>query len=745
MSSKRHNAKKKPAAVAASPGVLTNSSTSMAPASNNSSTFANSTGVVAAAVALQLLFKACQAAYHIRMYAIVEFGRVIHEFDPYFNYRATEYLYANGWRRFSTWFDYAVWYPLGRPVGTTIYPGMQVTAVLLKNYVLKDWSINDICCFIPAWFGVAATLSVAWMAYEATRAATSPQIGTALRDVPVVAQLYHFIIRPLVAFLMKHVEAFLGGPASVGWRLYNTNNNNNNNAATTTHDYWWTSPVACATAAAGIMSIVPAHLLRSVAGGYDNESIAMTAMVVTFAMWMTALRDGYQLRTTALLGVATGLAYFYMVAAWGGYVFVLNLVGLHAAFLVLVGRYSTKLHRAYSLFYLVGTALAIQVPVVGWTPLKSIEQMGPLLVFGGIQLIEYCQIMKRRHRLNTRETWIVRAKVFGASAIIAAVVIFILVNAGYFGPISSRVRGLFVKHTKTGNPLVDSVAEHQAASSQAYYQYLHKVCYVMPVGMALVLLTGWNDSSSFLLVYGVAAYYFSHRMVRLILLTAPIASALGGIAIGRVMAWGALNAILIWDPPEQAAAKKSTVAKAMPFVTRSCRLLLTAFAIYYSKPHVEEFHTLCHDIAKQISHPTIIQKARTHNGQEVIVDDYREAYWWLRDYTPEDSRIMAWWDYGYQISGISNRTTIADGNTWNHEHIALLGRVLTGPEKEAHRIARHLADYVLVWAGGGGDDVAKSPHLRRIANSVYRGLCREPTCRDFGFSVRCLSNAKLCD
>eukprot|EP00966_Prymnesium_polylepis_P233944 5411290-Prymnesium_polylepis.1 len=24
---------------------------------------------------------------------------------------------------------------------------------------------------------------------------------------------------------------------------------------------------------------------------------------------------------------------------------------------------------------------------------------------------------------------------------------------------------------------------------------------------------------------------------------------------------------------------------------------------------------------------------------------------------------MAWWDYGYQIAGIANRTTIADGNT----------------------------------------------------------------------------------
>ena len=56
------------------------------------------------------------------------------------------------------------------------------------------------------------------------------------------------------------------------------------------------------------------------------------------------------------------------------------------------------------------------------------------------------------------------------------------------------------------------------------------------------------------------------------------------------------------------------------------------------------------------------------------------------------------------------------------EHIALLGRALTSPLKDGHRIARHLADYVLLWTGGGGDDLAKSPHLARIANSVYRHM-----------------------
>ena len=714
---------------------------------------------------LQLLYWACLEAYDIRLYAIKEFGRIIHEFDPYFNYRATVYLYDHGWKAFSRWFDYMVWYPLGRPVGTTIYPGMQVTSVLIKEFWLKSWSINDICCFVPAWFGVTATLAVAWMTYEATRTNRRTSVCV-LQAIPIVGTIYSHTIQPLVTHVLDHyLEPLVGGKSALGLRL----------ASKVQSDVWW-SPFCCAVASALIMSVLPAHLLRSIAGGYDNESIAMTAMVLTFACWMMSLRDSSlddknALLKTTVCGVATGFAYFYMVAAWGGYVFVLNLVGVHAGILVLLGRYSTKLHRAYTAFYIVGTALAVQVPVVSWTPLRSLEQMGPLLVFGGMQLIEFCEVMKRRRNLSASETWKLRIQVFTACTLVAACVAYGLVNLGYFGPISSRVRGLFVKHTKTGNPLVDSVAEHQAANKEAYFQYLHNVCYLLPAGIGLLLMTGWNDASSFLAVFAAMAYYFSLKMVRLILLTAPIASSLGGIAIGKIVSWGAVNALLIWEDgpgPITESSKKSNSAarraatkmkksastasedeatkdsgeetervslKTISVIVRGLRLLLTTGLLLHARPYAKDFYRVSHDMARAISHPTIIQKARTRTGEEVMVDDYREAYHWLLDNTPEDARIMAWWDYGYQITGIGNRTTIADGNTWNHEHIALLGRILTGPEKEAHRIARHLADYVLVWAGGGGDDLAKSPHLRRIANSVYRGLCREPTCRDFGFNV----------
>jgi asparagine N-glycosylation enzyme membrane subunit Stt3 len=39
---------------------------------------------------LTILYYCCIEAYNIRLYALKEYGLIIHEFDPYFNYRATE-------------------------------------------------------------------------------------------------------------------------------------------------------------------------------------------------------------------------------------------------------------------------------------------------------------------------------------------------------------------------------------------------------------------------------------------------------------------------------------------------------------------------------------------------------------------------------------------------------------------------------------------------------------------------------
>ena len=44
--------------------------------------------------------------------------------------------------------------------------------------------------------------------------------------------------------------------------------------------------------------------------------------------------------------------------------------------------------------------------------------------------------------------------------------------------------------------------------------------------------------------------------------------------------------------------------------------------------------------------------------------------------TPEDAKVMAWWDYGYQIGGMADRTTLVDNKDTNNTHIATVGKAM---------------------------------------------------------------------
>jgi len=124
------------------------------------------------------------------------------------------------------------------------------------------------------------------------------------------------------------------------------------------------------------------------------------------------------------------------------------------------------------------------------------------------------------------------------------------------------------------------------------------------------------------------------------------------------------------------------------------------------------------------SSPSIILSGRRNDGSRYIIDDFREAYYWIKQNTPKEAKIMSWWDYGYQITGMSNRTVLVDNNTWNNTHIATVGRAMASNEEEAYRIARSLdANYVLVIFGGlsnySGDDISKFLWMVRIGAGVF--------------------------
>ena len=133
-----------------------------------------------------------------------------------------------------------------------------------------------------------------------------------------------------------------------------------------------TSPSAGLLAAA-FMGITPGYISRSVAGSYDNEAIAIFLLVFTFYLWIKAVKNG-----SAMWGAWAALFYGYMVSAWGGYVFITNLLPLHTFVLICMGRYSPRLYVSYSTWFALGNLASMQIPFVGFLPIRSSEHMSAL-------------------------------------------------------------------------------------------------------------------------------------------------------------------------------------------------------------------------------------------------------------------------------------------------------------------------------------------------------------------------------
>lgn len=55
-----------------------------------------------------------------------------------------------------------------------------------------------------------------------------------------------------------------------------------------------------------------------------------------------------------------------MVASWGGYAFIINIIPIFNVYLFLADRWTTRAHVAYTTFYIMGTFLAMQIPFVGF-------------------------------------------------------------------------------------------------------------------------------------------------------------------------------------------------------------------------------------------------------------------------------------------------------------------------------------------------------------------------------------------
>ncbi len=200
-------------------------------------------------------------------------------------------------------------------------------------------------------------------------------------------------------------------------------------------------------------------------------------------------------------------------------------------------------------------------------------------------------------------------------------------------------------------------------------------------------------------------------MVRLMLVLAPVACVLSAVAVSST-----LETYMRYIKPNPRRSKSDISFPVQKEISLVIIAGVAFMLVFYT------FH--CTWVTSEAySSPSIVLAAKQNDGSRIIFDDFREAYRWINWNTAPDARIMSWWDYGYQLTAMANRTILVDNNTWNNSHIAQVGKAFASNEENAIKIMRSLdVDYVLFIFGGltgyASDDINKFLWMVRIAGST---------------------------
>ena len=82
-----------------------------------------------------------------------EYGFELNEFDPFFNFRATEYIVENGFSEYFEWHDDKSWYPHGRNISGTSQVILHSTAAVTYQIFGGSLSLLDYTILFPAVVG----------------------------------------------------------------------------------------------------------------------------------------------------------------------------------------------------------------------------------------------------------------------------------------------------------------------------------------------------------------------------------------------------------------------------------------------------------------------------------------------------------------------------------------------------------------------------------------------------------------
>ena len=562
-------------------------------------------GILAIAFSISFMIRSQPAQY----------GFELHEYDPFFNYRATQFIVENGIPAYLDWHDDMSWYPTGRDVVSTSQPMLHITAAISYQIFGAGSELYDFTIMFPVVIGSAT--AIVMFAIVRTIGGTTAGLLASLFFAISVPILY----RGLIGWFKSEPLGMFYGLLGVYFFLSGIKSNNGKSS-----------------------------LLRLVAGG--------VIIGLGISSW-----GGIQFFILPLTLFFLALPFFRKdkkFLMWALPIFTFSLLASTSMFEIADSTFllSTESGSSYGLYKFSDTG-----GVMAFIGYGSAVLIGTTAI---AMIILMIQKISQKHQVRN-----------GVAVLAVTTIIGIAVlSSGFVDLPEYRYVNALNPFLTTTDPLTDSVSEHSTPTMKITFAFFSVMIVFAGIGAWLIFQNKVNRSMKiktdmvvFALIMGLIGVYASAAFVRAEIFAAFSIIILSSIGIS-ILASKILERKIFKDYTITAKASTKVVFVGVIIILLALPLVLP----------------LDRNMVVSAIFPPAILTANANLSPTFVTNDWKDAMQWLKENTPKDAVVASWWDYGYYITTLGERKTLADNATLNDWQIRKIASMLFSNTDNAWKI-----------------------------------------------------------
>jgi dolichyl-diphosphooligosaccharide--protein glycosyltransferase len=446
-------------------------------------------------------------------------------------------------------------------------------------------------------------------------------------------------------------------------------------------------------------------ITRGSIGWFKSEPLGLFYGLLAVYLFLSGLKSSKKIALAKLVGGGIFLGFAF--SAWGGTDFFVMPLGLFILSLPFVRKDLGFLRWAVPVFVL---GLAISLAPFERPGLDFFVKASGFMIVGPTIFLVACSFIQN---LSSEEKRRRNSALLLVGVVIAGIAIL---STNVVGLPSFRYLNAINPFLITTDPLVDSVAEHSTTTIFQSFLFHSVFMIFAAIGVWLIFKNFLNDSSRrdvqiFALIFGLLGVYISSAFIRLELFSSLSLIILASVGLSMITK-GIFR-------QEQKENKK--LIRAHPKTLKISYSVIIAILLII--PMMVPASSNWVNGAK--APPTILNGGSNYN---IATSDWLDAMQWLRENTPQDAVVASWWDYGYWITTLGERRSLADNATLIDHTIKKIAQMLLSSPDESWLALKEMdADYVLIYVAaqrinaedpplylvqGGGDESKKQWFMR---------------------------------